>query len=160
MPLARPGRAKGRFGELALWSHPTTSYQHSPRIAATNPTFRSLTWDSGKRVRETSRAMAAVRTALVRTEVWTTVGRGRWLAANISPALRASSTPRGVRSTSVHPVKRFSAFQADSPWRSRISVGIAPKANLLGRAFQLSPQDSGMNLFGKALTIAYSTLLQ
>jgi len=54
MPLARPGRAKGRFGELALWSHPTTSYQHSPRIAASNPTFRSRTWDSGKRVRETN----------------------------------------------------------------------------------------------------------
>jgi hypothetical protein len=31
----------------------TRSQRHVPRIAATNPTFRSLTRDYGKRVRET-----------------------------------------------------------------------------------------------------------
>src|SRR5580765_7934169 len=30
--------------------------------------------------------------------------------------------PRSVRSTSVHPVKRFSWFQVLSPWRSRTSL--------------------------------------
>ena len=33
-------------------------------------------------------------------------------------------TPVGVRSTSVQPVKRFSRFQVDSPWRMRTSLYI------------------------------------
>ena len=36
----------------------------------------------------------------------------------LAPA-RASASPAGVRSTSTHPVNRFSAFHSDSPWRSR-----------------------------------------
>jgi hypothetical protein len=34
----------------------------------------------------------------------------------------ACDTPVGVRSTSVQPVKRFSRFQVDSPWRIRTSL--------------------------------------
>ena len=44
--------------------------------------------------------------------------------------------PAGLRSTSHHPVKRFSAFQVLSPWRSRTSVGIAPR---IGAASQTPP---------------------
>jgi len=43
----------------------------------------------------------------------------------------ACDTPVGVRSTSTQPVKRFSRFQVDSPWRIstslymlRVSVGL------------------------------------
>jgi hypothetical protein len=38
------------------------------------------------------------------------------------PAVRACSTPLAERSTSTQPVKRFSRFQSDSPWRSRTSL--------------------------------------
>ena len=37
-------------------------------------------------------------------------------------ARRASSRPRSDRSTSVQPVKRFSRFQTDSPWRSNATL--------------------------------------
>jgi len=37
------------------------------------------------------------------------------------PAARASAIPCSVRPTSVHPEKRFSRFQVDSPWRRRTS---------------------------------------
>ncbi len=43
------------------------------------------------------------------------------LLVDVRPAARASSTPCAERSTSVQPVKRFSRFQPDSPWRSRTS---------------------------------------
>ena len=43
--------------------------------------------------------------------------RSRRPSAAARPA-RACSTPSGVRSTSVQPVKRFARFQVDSPWRS------------------------------------------
>jgi len=39
---------------LAVADLDTRSQRHVPRIAATNPTFRSLTRDYGKRVRETA----------------------------------------------------------------------------------------------------------
>ncbi len=38
------------------------------------------------------------------------------------PACCACATPWSVRSTSVQPVKRFSRFQVDSPWRIRTSL--------------------------------------
>src|SRR5262249_38211795 len=38
------------------------------------------------------------------------------------PAALASSTPFGLRTTSVHPVNRISLFQVLSPWRSNTSV--------------------------------------
>src|SRR5512134_414654 len=41
-----------------------------------------------------------------------------------APASRACCTPVSVRPTSVHPVKRFSRFQVDSPWRSSTRVGM------------------------------------
>ena len=40
-------------------------------------------------------------------------------SARSSPPALASASPAGVRSTSTQPVKRFSAFQVDWPWRSR-----------------------------------------
>src|SRR3954468_7015452 len=40
------------------------------------------------------------------------------------PASAASCRPRSVRSTSVHPVNRFSLFHVLSPWRSRTTVGM------------------------------------
>src|ERR1019366_1524529 len=40
-----------------------------------------------------------------------------------APAWRASASPLAVRSTSVHPVNRFWAFQVDSPWRIRTRSG-------------------------------------
>ena len=40
----------------------------------------------------------------------------------LNKADMAWETPVGVRSTSVHPVKRFSRFQVDSPWRIRTSL--------------------------------------
>src|SRR3954451_3909080 len=40
------------------------------------------------------------------------------------PAARASSTPAGDKSTSHQPVKRFSRFHCDWPWRIRTSLGI------------------------------------
>src|SRR5262244_3549330 len=38
--------------------------------------------------------------------------------------------PFADRSTSVHPVKRFSRFQSDSPWRSRTSLCITLNYNV------------------------------
>jgi hypothetical protein len=67
----------------------------------------------------------SVRMARFRTEVYA--------ARNVYPpslrssaARRASSLPRGERSTSVQPVNRFSLFQRLSPCRKRISVTIVP----------------------------------
>src|SRR3569623_688454 len=42
-----------------------------------------------------------------------------------SPAALASSAPFSVTSTAHEPVKRFSKFHADLPWRIRTRVGIA-----------------------------------
>ena len=42
-----------------------------------------------------------------------------------TPAAFASATPLSVTSTSHQPVKRFSRFQADWPWRMRTRVGMA-----------------------------------
>src|SRR5690606_32478498 len=47
----------------------------------------------------------------------------RSVARSSSPAAIASATPCSVRSTSHHPVKRFSRFHWLWPWRTRISVG-------------------------------------
>ncbi|MNW22794.1 hypothetical protein D3C71_2245040 [compost metagenome] len=38
------------------------------------------------------------------------------------PDWRAWAAPVSVRSTSTQPVKRFSRFQVDSPWRMRTSL--------------------------------------
>ena len=46
------------------------------------------------------------------------------LGAESSPAARASFRRAALRSTSTHPVKRFSAFQVLWPWRSRMSVAM------------------------------------
>src|SRR5512140_764368 len=53
------------------------------------------------------------------------------------PASRASSRPLSDRSTSVHPVNRFSLFQVLSPWRNRTTLYMAiqlPKRGLAGVA--------------------------
>src|SRR5882757_7077185 len=49
-----------------------------------------------------------------------------------SPARAASAQPFSVRSTSTHPVNKFSAFHSLSPWRSRISVE-SPMTAILSR---------------------------
>src|SRR3569832_1031662 len=41
------------------------------------------------------------------------------------PARWASSSPSLVMSTSTHPVKRFSRFHCDCPWRTRTSLPIS-----------------------------------
>ena len=41
------------------------------------------------------------------------------------PADLASSLPLSERSTSVHPVKRFSLFQTLSPWRRSTSLMVS-----------------------------------
>ena len=58
-----------------------------------------------------------VRIARFNTEVNTTSGSSRALISSRAAA-RASSYPRGVRSTSTQPVKRFSRFQMLWPWRT------------------------------------------
>ena len=50
----------------------------------------------------------------------------------LNKADMAWDTPVGVRSTSVQPVKRFSRFQVDSPWRIKTSLYMSS----LGKAGQ------------------------
>src|SRR3546814_6038864 len=60
--------------------------------------------------------------------VWTEVkqrSKSSPLAAISSPASFASLAPRSVRSTSHQPVKRFSRFHADWPWRINTSLGMS-----------------------------------
>src|SRR5690606_10024107 len=68
-----------------------------------------------------SRAIQPVRMARVRTDVNDT-SKVKPPSSSRRPAVRASSSPRSLRSTSVHPVNRFSRFHVDSPWRSNTSV--------------------------------------
>src|SRR5436305_525671 len=59
--------------------------------------------------------------------VWTEVkqrSKSSPFAAISSPAARASAAPFSVTSTSHQPVKRFSRFHADWPWRIRTRRGI------------------------------------
>src|SRR5688572_13115668 len=67
-----------------------------------------------------SSAIQSVRMARFRTDVWAT-SNSYFSAAIRRPASAASSRPLSLRSTSFHPVKRFSLFQVLSPWRSRTS---------------------------------------
>src|SRR5262245_25189411 len=68
-----------------------------------------------------SSASHNVRMARVRTDVYAT-SNSKPSFLRSRPASRASSRPRSVRSTSVHPVKRFSLFHVLSPWRSSTSL--------------------------------------
>src|SRR3954453_11601735 len=67
--------------------------------------------------------MVAVLIARRSSEVWTTSGRIP-ASRSCSPPRTASSRPRSERATSTQPVKRFSAFQTLSPWRSRTRVWV------------------------------------
>src|SRR5258705_1762410 len=66
-----------------------------------------------------------------------------------SPARFASSTPRRVRSTSVQPVKRFSMFQTDSPWRNRTTLYMGASRAALVRAAR---KHFIMSLYGSSRT--------
>src|SRR3954470_2722640 len=67
--------------------------------------------------------MLAVLIARRSREVWTTSGRSP-ASRSCSPPRCASARPFSDRGTSTQPVKRFSAFQELSPWRSRIRVWV------------------------------------
>src|SRR5438128_11410615 len=65
--------------------------------------------------------------ARLRTDVYATSKEKP--SASCRPAARASSMPVGLRSTSVHPVNRFSLFHVLSPWRNNTSVFTLSKDN-------------------------------
>src|SRR5687767_677785 len=71
-----------------------------------------------------SSTIQSVRMARLSTEVYAT-SKTKPSCFSSCAARAASSRPRSERSTSVHPVNRFSLFQVLSPWRSRTSVGIS-----------------------------------
>ena len=70
-----------------------------------------------------SSAMNSVRIARFSTDVNAT-SKTKPPALSSSPAALASPRPVSDKSTSVHPVKRFSLFQVLSPWRSKTSLYI------------------------------------
>src|SRR5574343_878753 len=77
---------------------------------------------TGSQVRSiSSRVIHRVRMARLSTEV-KQMSKSQPSALSSWPADMACCTPTGVRSTSVQPVKRFSRFQVDSPWRIRTSL--------------------------------------
>ena len=65
-------------------------------------------------------AISAVLIARFNSDVYKTSGINP-ASFNKTPALAASASPFCDNSTSTQPVKRFLAFQALSPWRSKIN---------------------------------------
>src|SRR5262249_8770749 len=59
------------------------------------------------------------------------------------PARRASARPCSVRGTSTHPVKRFSRFHSDWPWRISTSLDMSSLPSLLLRAAQVAEHGLG-----------------
>src|SRR5271163_1221464 len=62
----------------------------------------------------------SVRIARFNTDVKAMAGSS-FSRCSSRPACTASWRPRSLRSTSCHPVKRFSTFQTLCPWRTKIS---------------------------------------
>ena len=71
-------------------------------------------------------------------------GFGIWsVATNIAGAVIASATPFSLKSTSVHPVNRFSLFHTLSPWRSKTIFFITVRLRFPVRRAPRSP-DAGI----------------
>ena len=71
--------------------------------------------------------VSSARFSVLIARVWRLVkvrSKSRPFSAIIAPAARASAAPCAVTSTSHQPVKRFSRFQEDWPWRIRTSWGM------------------------------------
>src|SRR3954454_6707700 len=77
--------------------------------------------------------MPAVVIARRNSEVCTTSGVSP-ASASCCPPRSASARPASLRGTSTQPVKRFSAFQTLSPWRSRTRVVTTGSALVAGGA--------------------------
>src|SRR6185437_2867627 len=78
-----------------------------------------------------SRARFAVWIDRVSSDVYRTSGRAP-ASASSCPAAAASLVPVGDSGTSTQPVNSPSAFQVLSPWRSRITVPMAPEPSGAG----------------------------